>query len=481
VVILGGAPRGTLYGVFGLLEEHLGCRWFTPEVRRIPVHERLVIPALDERRRPAFEYRDVLISECHDGDWALRNRLNSSQARLDAERGGRTEYAGFVHTFEELVPPARYYAQHPEYFSELGGKRLATDGQLCCTNPDVVRIVTEEVRKRLRENPAAKIASVSQNDRFNNCQCAECRALSERDGSPIAPVLTLVNQVAEALEPEFPDRWIDTLAYQWSRRPPRTLRARKNVIVRLCSIECCFAHPFDGCEKNRSFVADIVGWQAHSEHLWIWDYVTDFAHYLLPFPNLAVLGPNVRFFAAHGVTGVFEEGNYTSPWGEFQTLRGYLLAKLLWNPAIDERAARDEFLAAVYGSAAEPIREYLELLPFPGPSPEVHAGIFDGVNAPWLGELWQESADELWDAAEKATQQDPSALARVRAARLPVDYVAIERARLTGKSTPALAARVQRFFAVAHAAGLTAVSESEGRLEEYEKRVRNALSQAGTK
>jgi len=355
LVIAGAEPRGTLYGVYGLLEEHLGCRWFTREVSVIPHRDPLALEALDETRRPAFEYRDVLVTECLDGDWAARNRLNSSHAALDAARGGRLEYQGFVHTFDELVPPARYFAEHPEYFSERGGQRLGTDTQLCCTNPDVVRIVTAEIRARMRAHPEAKVFSVSQNDRFNECQCAACRALAEEQGSAVAPVLQLVNRVAEALEAEFPDKLVDTLAYQWSRHPPKTMRPRRNVVVRLCSIECCFAHPFDGCERNRAFVADLEGWAKVCDRLWVWDYVTDFAHYLLPFPNQDVLAANVRLLAAHHVTGLFAEGDYSSAHGEFQALRGYVLAKLLWNPTADARAARDEFLDAVYGAAASSI------------------------------------------------------------------------------------------------------------------------------
>ena len=36
LVIAGGPVRGAMYGVYGLLEDHLGCRWFAPGVSRIP-------------------------------------------------------------------------------------------------------------------------------------------------------------------------------------------------------------------------------------------------------------------------------------------------------------------------------------------------------------------------------------------------------------------------------------------------------------
>ncbi|TAH34349.1 MAG: DUF4838 domain-containing protein [Planctomycetota bacterium] len=473
LLVAGGEPRGTLYAVYGLLGDHLGCRWFTPEVSRIPRTERLPLPQLDESRIPALEYRDVFIHECHDGDWAARNRLNSSHARLEARHGGRVEYAGFVHTFNDLVPVEKYFETHPEYFSEIDGKREREQTQLCCTNEEVVRIVTEEVRRRMREHPEAMVFSVSQNDWFRYCQCGPCAALAAAEGSQMAPVLQLVNRVAEAVEEEFPDKAVDTLAYQWTRRPPKTLRPRRNVIVRLCSIECCFAHPLASCDspQNQAFVADLEGWALICDRLWVWDYVTDFAHYLRPFPNLRVLDANIRLLAENHVTGIFEEGNYSSPQGEFQALRGYVLARCLWDPACNALEARDEFLAAVYGPAAGPIRRYLELLHFGAASQ--HLGIYDGVDAPYLGQDWQDAADKLFDAAETAAAGAPELLARVRAARLPVDYVAVERARAGGAAADAaLAQRVRRFFAGARECGLTAVAEWNGALEAYEQRVR---------
>ena len=71
----------------------------------------------------------------------------------------------------------------------------------------------------------------------------------------MAPVLQLVNRVAEAVEKEFPDKAVETLAYQWTRQPPKTMRPRPNVIIRLCSIECCFSHPLATCDSpaNRTF------------------------------------------------------------------------------------------------------------------------------------------------------------------------------------------------------------------------------------
>ena len=114
------------------------------------------------------------------------------------------------------------------------------------------------MKKRIAADPDAFVYSVSQNDWDNHCECAACQALAETEGSQMAPVLQLVNQVAEAVEQEYPGKAIETLAYQWTRKAPKTMRPRPNVIIRLCSIECCFMHPLATCdsEQNQAFRKD---------------------------------------------------------------------------------------------------------------------------------------------------------------------------------------------------------------------------------
>ena len=185
LVIAGGPVRGAMYGVYGLLEDHLGCRWFAPGVSRIPKSARLAIGPLDDRQVPALEYREPYVYECTDGDWCARNRMNSSSGRLDAKHGGKVQFGGgfFVHTFSRLVPPEKYFKDHPEYFSLVNGQRQNGYAQLCCTNEDVIRICTEEILKAMRAQPEATVFSVSQNDCDKHCRCPRCQALAKREGS----------------------------------------------------------------------------------------------------------------------------------------------------------------------------------------------------------------------------------------------------------------------------------------------------------
>jgi hypothetical protein len=213
---------------------------------------------------------------------------------------------------------------------------------------------------------------------------------------------------------------VDTLAYQYTRKPPKTVRPRPNVIVRLCSIECNFREPLEH-ESNSAFADDIRGWAEICDRLYIWDYTTDFAHYVQPHPNWFVLGPNVRFFARHNVKGVFEQGAYQSHGSEFAELRAWVLAQLLWDPSLADRALIDEFLEGYYGPAADPIRRYLALMH--NASEGWKLTCFSKTDTPFFNFQTLSEAERLWDEAETAAQHDVMLTARVRLARLPVRYV----------------------------------------------------------
>ncbi|MEM3570195.1 MAG: DUF4838 domain-containing protein, partial [Candidatus Jordarchaeales archaeon] len=264
LVIVGGRPRGTLYGVYALLEEKLGVRWFTPEVEHVPSMTRVEIPFLDETQKPALEYREVFWTEMlSDADFAARHRLNGHHYRLTEKHGGRAVvFHPFVHSLDQLIP-REICEQHPEFWPMIDGKRVSGYVQRCLSNPELVKIAVEHVRKWLEEHPDATIIDVSQNDTGNWCQCPECKAFDESEGSPAASLIRFVNTIAESIEQDYPGVRVETLAYQYSRKPPKTLRPRRNVIIRLCSIECCFSHPLESCpsEENKSFRRDIEAWQ----------------------------------------------------------------------------------------------------------------------------------------------------------------------------------------------------------------------------
>jgi len=465
-----GNKRGVLYATYTFLEDYVGCRWFTPDCSTWPTMGTITIPKLKRTYIPPLEYRTTDYPNSRDADWAVRNRSNGTGTSLDEQRGGKVTYGTFVHTFNTLISPDQYFDQHPEYFSEVNGKRLREYTQLCLTNPDVIELAKKRVRQWIAERPDATIFSVSQNDWHNYCQCEACTKLAEYEGSQAGPLLHFINAIADDIAKDYPSIIIDTLAYQYTRKPPLHVKPRPNVAIRLCSIECCFIHPLATDPENASFVRDIQGWAKTCNRLHIWDYVINYAHTIMPFPNLYVLKPNIDFFINNGVTGIYEEACYYTRGAELAELRTYVMAKTLWDPTYDTDRAIDEFVAAYYGRAGRFIREYINLIQHSAQSdPQMHVRIY---SPPSVGYLTPEVISEskgLFDEAEAAERDDPVRLHRVEVARLPIIYSEIalskgasyaeqgdELVRKSSADIPRLAAEFGR---IARAEGLTMVRE----------------------
>ena len=435
-LILAGGQRGVLYAVYSFLEDSLGCRWFTKDCVVIPesgVYRingfRKVFGVFNGKKKvfvPKLEFRDTDYPSRKPAEFATPNKYNGPYGSEDPNWGGKIKYFGFVHTFEYIVPPSVYGKEHPEYFSEIEGERIPEGTQLCLTNPEVKKIAAEYIRKAMREHPDCTIFSVSQNDRHKYCECAKCTALANREGSQAGPLLHFVNYIADAVRDEFPDKAVDTLAYQYTRKPPKYVKPRPNVIVRLCSIECCFSHPLATCPNNKTFVDDIIGWSKLTKRLHIWDYVINYGHCLEPFPNLRVLNPNIKFFIKHGVTGIYEEANYFSKGGELAELRSYIMAKCLWDTNTDVEKVIKEFTDAYYGAAAPMIREYIEdLHDTVCDKDKSHVRIWsapsDFLNHPDKLVKW----NDLFLKAEAAVADNPTLLHRVKVAHIGVQYTMV--------------------------------------------------------
>eukprot|EP00041_Stephanoeca_diplocostata_P042274 m.10550 g.10550 ORF g.10550 m.10550 type:complete len:605 (-) comp7608_c0_seq1:319-2133(-) len=363
-----GAPRGTLYGAYAFLSE-LGVRFYNPNVTQLPPSPAGgILPSVDLTKIPSLEYRsnnEYVASS--NMDWAVRMHYNG--VPYPDQVGGGVVYAeppGFVHTSYKLLsddaaerPPADLFKSNNEWFWPHDDPN--TYGQLCWSNASLVDFILGRVKTMLRQQPQATIISVSQNDNQNYCKDPGDMAIIQEEGSPIGPLLRAVNTIAAGIKDEFPNVAVDTLAYQYTRPAPQITKPLPNVIIRLCSIECNFGAPLTD-ETNAAFQVDMKNWSRVSQRTYIWNYVTNFGNFVMPFPNWFNIGPNIRFFLDHGVKGIFEEGAYEGPGGDLNELKDYLMGRMLWDPSADADAIIADFLDYYYGDAAPFIAEYMQTM-----------------------------------------------------------------------------------------------------------------------
>jgi len=441
LTISASTDRGILYGVYELLETYGGCGWFSSWTETVPSIERLEVPdGLDRLDEPDIEFREPFCYDINNRHaFAAKMRRNAALwTHPPAKFGGNAFAAGAGlrgHTFETILPVAKYFDEHPEYYADVSGKRQRTLPQLCCSNPEVRRLYAEKMIALMRKDPDKQFYAIGHNDNRNYCHCKTCQEIIDREGCTGAPEFELANYVAERIEKEFPNALIKLSAYEVSRRPPKHLKLRKNVMLDLCPIECDYSVPIDKSPyaENVAFMEDIVRWSERCEHLMIFDYITNFENYLNIFPNLYSLQDNLRLFKRYGARYVCEEGCHDGLHGEFAELKGYLLAKLMWKLDQPLQPLIEKFCRGYYGAAAAPfVLEYIEKMQALNGKRD-HRKYPLRINRPFCSpvvtDAFLEDALRLWQGAERAARAsgDEVRLANVRYGALSPAMVVLQR------------------------------------------------------
>ena len=183
VLIAGGRPRGTLYGVYQFLEDCVGVRFLAPDHTHVPDAAGLKIPCTDFVYNPPLSFRWSYYRQNADHpEFAARLRVNT--VTPDEKLGGKTPQNLINHSLYRQLPVAKYGETHPEYFALVSGERKLDVGgggpEPCVTNPEIIDIVADAVIKELDANPTLKNISVSQNDNAEYCRCPRCEEVNER-------------------------------------------------------------------------------------------------------------------------------------------------------------------------------------------------------------------------------------------------------------------------------------------------------------
>jgi hypothetical protein len=466
VVIVGGEKGGLQYGAYDFLES-LGFRKYAPGETFVPALLPTSFTQTELLVRPRINYRTTSYSAMGEQGYADWHKLSS-----------RNDWGLFVHTFDTLVPEKQYGESNPEFYSLISGKRRPGT-QLCLSNPAVLDVLVSNLRNKIQEKPTARYWSVSQDDNDQYCRCQGCTALNTQYGGvPSGSIVHFVNQVAKA----FPDKIISTLAYWYSRKAPKNIAIEPNVNIMLCNIESSRQAPVFVTDKN--FSDDLKNWGALAKDILIWDYNVQFTNYVSPFPNLFTIKPNIEFYTANNVNALFMQAN-NEPAAEMALLRSYLISKLMWNPAADDKAIIDEFVQGYYGAAGRFIRAYIDRMQTALVESKMSLNIFgDPIDAKetYLSAPLMEQYNNLFDQAEAAVSTNALLLTRVQTARLPIMYAAVQIGRTeidtprslfyrNAKGTvlpkPAMKQLVERFVARCEKAGVKLLRERSGTPEHF--------------
>lgn len=420
------ALDGVRNGIYGFAEDVLGCMFVRDDYDYIPSAPTIYLDELDITENPDFVWRRMYQYEVSQNDWNKRIRSNGTGEASGFGNDNNNYWGTWCHSVFAFVDPALYFESNPEYFALINGERRYeykdSLTQLCLTNPDIYPIIEAKLAQWIQQNPDIRYWDFSINDNMNYCECDACESSYRKYNSRAGALIEILNKLAK----RFPDVYISTLAYTFTKDVPVGIQCEQNVNIIIAPIATSqlYSCKYGDTQKSAEAKRMIEGWSKICNNLFIWDYVVDFKHLLLPFPNLAVQKDNLEFYKENNVRSVFHQGSREKK-DELACLRSYLLAKQLWNIDTDINALLGKYLVVTYGDAAPYIAEYLDILHESARTEAKDVDLYDKPSDHYGDYLSNDKIDtymQLTQNALNVTQDDPQRTEFVEEIRINVLY-----------------------------------------------------------
>ena len=452
LVIAGGRPRGVLYGVYHFLEDVVGVRWLTQLAEYVPSRPQLRLENLNLRGRPAMPYRSIYMMPGKGASAFLaRNRMCVTGVQYGG--GHLFGSGGDCHTlYTNLGNPdeiRRLYKEHPEWFPLVNGKRICDVGransgaqsQFCLTNPELRRYWTDKLRERIRKDRAAAqkaklpdplYYAIDQNDCYDGfCKCEGCAAIAAREESNAGLLLDFVNYVAKELEAEAPNSRFQMMALHSTEKPPKSLKARHNVTIRLCDTTSNLLVPWTD-PQNAKHLNNLKAWVGHADSISMWDYQITYGAAVSvcqPTPAERTFAADIRMLRDCKGDGFFFEHECPVA-ADMRDLKVWLEFKLVENPDLDGDKLIREFTDLYYGPVAgAEVRRCRDILGAAADAAKARVGWFPSLsNYSFISAETLLSCYRCHEAALKAVKGDPEKTARVEHAFMSVDRYYLARA-----------------------------------------------------
>lgn len=435
LIIKGANQSGTKNGIYDFLETKLGCMFLRNDYDYIPEFPTIRLENYDEVINPSIAWRKQFQYEALQNNWYDKLKLNGTKAKEGFKEGIYAQWGTWCHTQFQFVPPEKYFDSHPEYFALINGKRCyqakwhSSDMQthLCLTNEDVYEIVKAGMKSEIQKNSEALYWDFSIMDTpVKVCQCPECNRINTKYQSNSATIIMFINRLAKDLGKEFPNLMFSTLAYQDCINPPVGLEVEQNVVIKLCANPGSQGYSYSvGANKNSKQIKLLLeSWGNIAKNIVVWDYVVDFNHLLLPFPNYDVQKANMDFYVDNNVMGVFHQGSREKG-DEMADMRTYLLSRQMWDKDIDFEALMKKYIQLNYGEASPYIEEYLETMSESYISHNKELNLYDNPSKHKYDYLSASNIAKYMQLTEKAmaaVQDDQMALEQVEKVRMCVLY-----------------------------------------------------------
>lgn len=433
IYIVGKTDDATRNGIYDFLETHLECMYVSPENTYVPLCPTVKLALEEKTVNPTITWRKVYQYESVQNGWYERLKMNGTIVK-EGENSIElyNEWGTWCHSSFEFVPPEEYFDEHPEYYAKFLGKRRyqfnvlgrTFPTHLCYTNEEVYQIAEAELVKRIEANPEVKFWDFSIMDTyFATCRCKECKKFNKEAGSEMGTLLAFLNRLADAIRDDYPDVYLSTLAYQRVKNPPKNMKCAPNLCINVCAFPGTQSYPYStegGIKASREFAERVVEWGKICDNILVWDYVVNFTHLKLPFPNFEFQKENLEFYLENNIRFVFHQGS-REPMDENAEMRTYLLSRQLWDKDVDLLALAKKYVAVVYGDAAGLVEEYMDTANAAMIESGADLSLYDspkkhknGYLAPKLTDKYLELTEKMLEVAENSDTVNVKAVEMLR-------------------------------------------------------------------
>lgn len=433
IYIVGKTDDAARNGIYDFLETHLECMYVSPEKTYVPLCPTVKLALEEKTVNPTITWRKVYQFESLLNGWYERLKMNGTVVK-EGENSIElyNEWGTWCHSSFEFVPPEKYFDEHPEYYAKFLGKRRyqfnvlgrTFPTHLCYTNEEVYQIAEAELVKRIEANPEVKFWDFSIMDTyFATCRCKECKKFNKEAGSEMGTLLAFLNRLADAIRDDYPDVYLSTLAYQRVKNPPKNMKCAPNLCINVCAFPGTQSYPYStegGIKASREFAERVVEWGKICDNILVWDYVVNFTHLKLPFPNFEFQKENLEFYLENNIRFVFHQGS-REPMDENAEMRTYLLSRQLWDKDVDLLALAKKYVAVVYGDAAGLVEEYMDTANAAMIESGADLSLYDspkkhknGYLAPKLTDKYLELTEKMLEVAENSDTVNVKAVEMLR-------------------------------------------------------------------
>ena len=425
VVLNGAGVNGKMFSVYGFLEQNLGYRFYAKdEIRFSNKSEQKLVEFDNYTEVPDFMGRWVDSYTLYS-DYKYTARLkNTGNMSKTPYYESHWSYLNDQSMASQILPPSRYMKDHPDWYYGDGLSGGGVNITKVYYDEEAYNTFVDNLYQFFIDEPNAVFFMLGINDNpYYATDTASVKEMNKYKHSGM--MVRLCNKVAESIqerleEDDNPDRefYIVMFAYLYDLPSPtiddgkggyklidESVKAHKNVMVRIAPIESGNMYLHSDFEKNPHAASAFASWSIVTDNIAVWDYGLNIRAYIAPYPDWYTLKGNMLMYKELGVQDILTQVPHVTSGTPFYALVLYVRSRLMWDLNLDVYALIEDFMDMYYGEAAAEIYEYfnyINLLYENSAKKGLYTGTI-GSRTPLTSAIWSfENVREMERIFEKA-------------------------------------------------------------------------------